>query len=53
MTARTPAPIKWVAGVALLAAWFSWDFGCTCVRTFILGHSVRRQLEEIQPEDEL
>lgn len=44
--------LKWILGAALIAAWFSWDFTRVCVRTFILGHSLSRQLSEIQPEDE-
>lgn len=36
--------------MALLAAWFAWEFGCVVVRTFVLGHSVSRQLAEIQAE---
>lgn len=42
-----------VFGVAILAAWASWDLGSACVRTFIFGHSASRQLEDmIEAEDE-
>lgn len=42
-----------IIGVAILAAWASWDLGSACVRTFVLGQSVSRQLEDmVEAEDE-
>jgi hypothetical protein len=45
-------PLKWILGVAILGAWFAWDFSAVCVRTFILGQSAEEQIRRIEEDDE-
>lgn len=41
-------PLKYIFACAVIAACVLWEFACVCFRTFVLGHPLRQQNDEIE-----